>query len=137
MPRVQIPPTRTRYWLMVGLWSLMLATTALRLVDGVRDGAAWLVVDLVLSLGTAALLVLTLTGALTVTADADGLHGHWFYGRRLVPWGEVTEIRPAPSYPERLVIRGETRRTLVEGMKPADDEVALLHTWHERAISGP
>ncbi|WP_130011621.1 hypothetical protein [Serinicoccus sediminis] len=137
MPRVQIPPTRTWYWCTVGLWSLLLAGNVLRLAGGGRDGTVWTVLDLVFVLGTAALLVLTLTGALTVTADSEGLHRHWFYGRRLVPWSEVTEIRPAPSYPERLVIRGEARRTLVEGMKPADDEVALLHTWHEKAISGP
>ena len=136
MQRVQIAPTRTWYWGTVGLWSLILTGNVLRLVGGGRDGAVWLLLDLVLVLVPAGFLVMMVTGAQTITADADGLHRHWFYGRRLVPWSEVTEIRPAPSYPERLVIRGEGRRTLAEGMKPADDEVSLLHTWHERAISG-
>ncbi|WP_298749974.1 hypothetical protein [uncultured Serinicoccus sp.] len=137
MPRVQIQPTRTQFWLMVAPWPLILTANLIGLVDGGRDGAAWLVLDLVFVLGPAALLVMMVTGAQTTTADADGLHRHWFYGRRRVPWSEVTEIRPAPSYPERLVIRGEARRTLVEGMKPTDDEVAQLHTWHQAALRTP
>ncbi|WP_299520304.1 hypothetical protein [uncultured Serinicoccus sp.] len=136
MPRVQILPTRTQYWLMVAPWPLLL-TANLGLIDRGRDGAAWLVLDLVLVLVPAGFLVMMVAGAQTTTADADGLHRHWFYGRRQIPWSEVTEIRPAPSYPERIVIRGEARRTLVEGRKPADDEVALLHTWHQSALRTP
>ncbi|WP_281966111.1 hypothetical protein [Serinicoccus marinus] len=76
-----------------------------------------------------------LRGVDDISASADGLHRSLFHGRGHVAWTDVTEIRPAPGKPERLVIRGASSRTIFEGQMPTQDEVGQLHTWHRAALA--
>ncbi|WP_192796730.1 PH domain-containing protein [Serinicoccus kebangsaanensis] len=117
------------------MWILILAGCVLRLLGDWQDGGYGRILDVVLAVLSSASLLVVLTGGLDVTADAEGLHRNRLYRGRRIPWTEVTEIRPAPAEPAHLVIRGENRRTLVEGRMPGADEVAQLHTWHRARLS--
>ena len=134
MPSVRIRAPRTRHWVQVVSSSLLILvwfpavmgwtglSTSMRVVAG-----ALLVLVLVM-------LATLLRGDDDVTADAEGLHRGLLQGPRLILWTRVTEVRPAPGRQDRIVFRGEDRRTLATGLMPGQREVDQLHTWHRAAL---
>ncbi|ANS79655.1 hypothetical protein SGUI_2259 [Serinicoccus hydrothermalis] len=134
MPSVRILPSRLQLWGQVALWVIILAAPVARIPDSWPEGGPWAVFDVVAAVGSASILVWLLSGALVITADPNGLHRTILRGRRLIPWTEITEVRPAPGRPDRIVFRGEDGRTVVSGPMPDEREVDQLRTWHRAAL---
>ena len=137
MPRVRIPLPRTFRRVQVALWSLQAFLWSLPALVGWDDRPTFAAIALVMALVSAAFTIFLVSGAASAAADATGVRRAGWMGRRRVPWHEVSEIRPAPGSPGRLVIRGAARRTLVEGEMPTDAELSKLHAWHRAATAAP
>ena len=134
MPSVRIRAPRTQHWLFVAVLALQCLSWIPQALGWTDHSARWRLLAVVVGLLTVALLVALLRGVDDTSASADGLHRSLFHGRGHVAWTDVTEIRPAPGNPERLVIRGASSRTIFEGQMPTQDEVGQLHTWHRAAL---
>ena len=137
MPPVRIPLPRTFRRVQVALWSLQAVLWSVQAVAGWDDRRGFAVVALLLAVVATALTVYLVSGAATAAADATGVRPASLTGRRRIPWSEVSEIRPSPGSPDRLVVRGTARRTLIEGEMPTEAEVRQLHAWHSAEANGP